>query len=177
MPSFEALRPEQQDMLRPYIDANGAVPHALLALVHHPALYEAWLPLATRLLTESAFSPRQRELMIMRNAVLVDSDYEWAQHVVISEGVLDDDDRRRILLGPAAPGWTPLEAALLSAVDELHDHAGLSDETWTRLGAELDERQLIELPVLVGHYHLMAFALHTLGVQPENPSLALPADR
>ena len=36
------------------------------------------------------------------------------------------------------------------------------------LAEHLDERQLVELPMLVGHYHLVAFALNSLGVQIED---------
>ena len=40
-------------------------------------------------------------------------------------------------------------------------------DTWSALAARYDERQLIEVPMLVGHYHLMAFTLNSLGVQLE----------
>jgi alkylhydroperoxidase family enzyme len=43
----------------------------------------------------------------------------------------------------------------------------ISDETWRRLEARYDERQLIEVPMLIGHYHMVAFVLNSLGVQLE----------
>ena len=45
-----------------------------------------------------------------------------------------------------------------------------------RLAARYDERQLIELPMLVGHYHLVAFTLNSLGVQLEPGLEGLPVD-
>ena len=42
-----------------------------------------------------------------------------------------------------------------------------SDATWSVLASRYDEPQLIEVPMLVGHYHLVAFSLNTLGVQRE----------
>ena len=33
--------------------------------------------------------------------------------------------------------------------------------------AHLDERQLIEVPMLVGQYHIVSFTLNTLGIQRE----------
>ena len=56
---------------------------------------------------------------------------------------------------------------LLTAADELHDQSRISDATWAALAARYDEKQLIELPILVGQYHLVAFALNSLGVQVE----------
>jgi alkylhydroperoxidase family enzyme len=51
--------------------------------------------------------------------------------------------------------------------DELYDVSSVSDETWQVLAANYDERQLIELIMLVGHYHLVCFAANALGVQRE----------
>ena len=69
---------------------------------------------------------------------------------------------------PDAPGWDPFDATLLRAADELHHDATLSDATWAALAGRYDERQMIELPMLVGHYHLVAFTLNALGVQVED---------
>jgi hypothetical protein len=51
--------------------------------------------------------------------------------------------------------------------DELHAGAWISDATWPGLARHLSEKQLIELPMLIGQYHLVAFTLNSLGVQPE----------
>lgn len=64
-------------------------------------------------------------------------------------------------------GWSELEAAVLRAADELHSDACIADETWAGLAAHLDERQLIEVPMLVGQYHIVSFKLNTLGIQRE----------
>ena len=50
----------------------------------------------------------------------------------------------------------------------------ISADTWEALAGELDERQLIELCVLVGQYHLVAFMLNAVGVQPEPGLEPLP---
>ena len=68
--------------------------------------------------------------------------------------------------GPDAEGWTKLEAAMLRAADELHADA-CTDDTWALLAAHLTERQLIEVPVLVGQYHLVGYMLNSLGVERE----------
>jgi 4-carboxymuconolactone decarboxylase len=82
---------------------------------------------------------------------------------------MNDDIREiaRVKSGPEAEGWTELEGAMLRAVDELHSDACVTDDTWTVLAAHLDERQLIEVPMLVGQYHIVSFTLNTLGIQRE----------
>ena len=72
-----------------------------------------------------------------------------------------------IARGPDAPEWNEFEAALLRAVDELHDESCVSDETWATLVDGYDEKQLIELPMLVGQYHLVAFTMNTLRLEHE----------
>ena len=37
------------------------------------------------------------------------------------------------------------------------------------------ERQLVEVPFLVGHYHMVAFTLNTLGVEREDGVPDLPS--
>jgi len=71
----------------------------------------------------------------------------------------------RVTRGPDAPGWAPVEATLLRAVDELHDDAFVSDATWQALAPHYDVHQLLDLIFTVGQYTLVSMALNTLGVQ------------
>jgi alkylhydroperoxidase family enzyme len=80
---------------------------------------------------------------------------------------LTEPEIARVLAGPDAPGWDAFDATLLRAADELHDDSCISDATWAALAARYDDRQLVELPILVGQYHLVAFMLNSLGVQRE----------
>jgi alkylhydroperoxidase family enzyme len=68
-------------------------------------------------------------------------------------------------VGPAHPGWTPLEAALLTAVDELHEHSRILDDTWATLAAAYSDEQMIDIIFTVGQYHLVSFALNSCGVE------------
>ena len=70
----------------------------------------------------------------------------------------------RVAAGPAAEGWSATDAALLRAADELHEAAKISDETWALLAEAFDEQALIEIPMVVGHYTMLAFALNSFGV-------------
>jgi alkylhydroperoxidase family enzyme len=115
--------------------------------------------------------PRVREIAILRTGWLCGSEYEWGQHAALARKVgISDEEIARVKRGPEAEGWTELEAAVLRAADELHSDACITDETWAVLAAHFDERQLIEVPMLVGQYHIVSFTLNTLGIQRE-PSL------
>ena len=57
---------------------------------------------------------------------------------------------------------------MLRAVDELGRDNVIADATWAQLRADYDERQLIELCMLAGHYVMLAGTLNSLGVQPDS---------
>jgi 4-carboxymuconolactone decarboxylase len=146
---------------------GGGAPNIFTTLVRHRRLFRRWSPFGGVLLT-GTLPARDRELVILRTGWLCQSVYEWGQHVRIGRSAgLSADDIRRVTDGPAAAGWTSIEAALLTAADELHAGACISDPTWATLAAHFSTEQLIELPMLVGQYHLVAFTLNSLGVQRE----------
>lgn len=136
-------------------------------LVRHPGLFRRWLPFGGKLL-RGKLAPRDRELAILRTAWLCESPYEWAQHVPIAEAAgVTAAEVEAVASGPDDPSWRAEDATVVRAADELHDDAVVSDATWAALAERFDERQLIELVMLIGHYHMIAFTLNSLGVQLE----------
>ena len=171
-PRIAPLRPEELgESTREVLDAAGTLGGQALniftTLARHPGLMRRWLPFGGKLLA-GKLSPRDRELLILRTGWRCGSDYEWGQHVLIGRmSGLTDEEIARIREGPDAPGWDPADASLLRAADELHDGDCIGDATWKELASRYDDRQLIELVMLVGHYHMVAFTLNSLGVQRE----------
>jgi 4-carboxymuconolactone decarboxylase len=147
---------------------SGATDNTFNTLVRHPNLLRQWMPFTVALAVTGLLSPRLREIAILRTGWLCRAEYEWGQHTVLARRVgISDEEIIRVKRGPEAEGWTELEAAVVRAADELHSHACITDETWAVLAANLDERQLIEVPMLVGQYHIVSFTLNTLGIQRE----------
>ncbi|HKH23251.1 MAG TPA: carboxymuconolactone decarboxylase family protein [Solirubrobacterales bacterium] len=141
----------------------------------HPELFKAWLRFGGYLLTSGKLPGRDRELLILRTAVLCRSDYEWGQHVRISlDGGIDRETIDRVLEGPHADGWSEHDAALLRAADELHEGSRISDGTWEKLAESYDTERLIEATMVIGHYHMLAFALNSFGVELDEGLEPLP---
>lgn len=167
---YAELTVEQRELLDP-LGGDDAL-HIFGTLVRYPGLFRRWLPFAGKLLQGGALPARARELVILRVALRCGASYEWAQHVGIAQQAgVSTDEVRRVVLGPTEAGWSADDAALLRAADELVDDHCISDATWAILRATLDEHQLIELPMLAGHYALLAGTLNSLGVQPDSSSL------
>jgi alkylhydroperoxidase family enzyme len=104
--------------------------------------------------------------MILRVAWRTRSEYEWAQHVRMAESCgVTTDEIDAIGRGADADLWSPLEADLLRATDELLDDYRIDDPTWDRLAAHLDERQLMEVAFVVGTYACLAMAFNSFGLE------------
>jgi 4-carboxymuconolactone decarboxylase len=146
-------------------------------LVRHPGLFRRWMPFAGKLLA-GKLPARDRELLILRTAWHCRSPYEWGQHVRLAKAAsISDEEIERVAAGSDAPEWAPSDRTLLTAADELHDDGCIGDRTWAALAERYDEKQLIEVPMLVGHYHMVAYALNSLGVQREPGVPGLPDRR
>lgn len=159
---------EQRSLIQPIKDRWGFVFNVLQTMIHNMPLFRSWSPLGTHLMDTSALTPRDRELLILRVAWRTRSEYEWGQHVLMSESAgLRADDLERIRSGPDAEGWSDWDATLMRATDELLDDTMLSDETWNALASRLSTEEMTDLIFTVGHYKMLAMALNSLGVQRE----------
>jgi alkylhydroperoxidase family enzyme len=145
-------------------------PGVFLILGRHRRLFWGWLLFAGALMPGGRLPRRETELVILRVGTLTGNEYELTQHRRLGRWAgLTAAEVDRVADGPDADGWSPHERLLLRVTDELHSDRDLSDRTWTELTAELDERECIELLMLVGHYTMLATTLTTLRVRPDRP--------
>ena len=155
-------------VLSHYKEGGAGGMHALGAMLQHPSLAKAFLTFNNHVATASTVSKRVREIVILRISWLRRSEYEYIQHLILGRRAgLSEADLERIQIGPDAPGFDPLDANLVRAVDQLHSHARIDDATWTRLAASFDPRQLLDIIFAVGCYDLLAMVFNSLNVQLE----------
>jgi len=144
-------------------------------LAYHPKLLKRWLVFGNHVLAKSTLDARDRELLILRTGWRCRAPYEWGQHVVIARAAdVTDEEIVRVSEGPDAPGWSPDDATLLRAVDELHDDQSLSDATYSALAARYDEQQLLDIVFTVGQYHLVSMALNAFRVERDDGATGVP---
>jgi alkylhydroperoxidase family enzyme len=158
--------------------SEGADLNIFATLARHPRLLKRWSAFGGVLLYGGELPARERELLILRTAWNCRADYEWGQHVRIGldSGVAADEVAAIAADGASSdPAWSADDAALLRAADELHADAHISDATWAELAGRWNEAQLIEVCMVVGQYHLVAFTLNSLGVQLEPGVEGLPS--
>jgi 4-carboxymuconolactone decarboxylase len=169
--------PELAETLRRLMGGVGAEPLALFrTIAHHDILLDRFRQIGSTVLSFGRLPADERETAIHRTTARCGAAYEWGVHAVAFAGPLGlgEDWLRATWHGTADdPAFTPRQALLVRACDELHDTAALSDALWTELEAGWPEDQLVELVCLVGFYHLISFVCGAFAVEPE-PWAATP---
>ncbi len=157
---------EQRELLSKTLITPGSPPLNLFAtLAHYPRLMKRVNALGGLFMAHGTLPTREREIVILRAAWRVGSEYEWAQHRVIGrrEGLTDEEiERVRV---EALDGWSADDRALLLATDELCARDDLEDATWSALTARWSVEQMLELVVMIGFYRMLGGFLRTLRVQ------------
>jgi AhpD family alkylhydroperoxidase len=175
--ALAALRPD--DPTHPMPERRDDRPRGLNVLgtlAHHPKLTAAYHAFNGQVQFGTTLTQRQRELLVLRVAVLRDCEYEWAQHAVIAVDVgISAEEVARVPHGPDDPGWGTSDAALLRAADELVGSARISDATWSALRDELDVPQVMDVIFTVGAYETLAMFIRSVDMELDEDLRARPS--
>jgi 4-carboxymuconolactone decarboxylase len=155
---------------------RGDVPEFIATMLRHPGLFQRQADLSAALFA-GALPFRLTELALLRATWLCQGGYVWGHHSQLAQKAcgFTAEDIERIIAGSSAPGWDELDGAVVRAVEELHETSTISDETWEVLARHLDEKQLIELPILVGQMHGVIYTQNALRARLMPGSLGLAA--
>ena len=127
---------------------------------------------------ELSLSMRDREIVIDRTCARCGCEYEWAVHVAFfaTRVGLAAEQVRSLTAGSADDRcWiAPRDRLLIRSVDALHDDADLRDDLAADVVAELGDSGLLDLLLLCGWYHAIAFAANGARVEhePGTPTFA-----
>lgn len=135
----------------------------------HRRLFWPWLLFASQMMPFGRLPKALREMLILRTAWHCRSRYEWGQHVEIAlaAGVTD----AQIVALSQGPNYLedPVEKVAVQACDELCRSGLISEDTWQRLSDSFDDKTIIEITLLVGHYRMVAGLLINSGIALEAP--------
>lgn len=174
--SLDIATDEQREVIERGRGDRPYVPKVFATVAIHPGLALPWMRFGTAVLHRGVLPGRDRETLILRAALNTQGHYEWGQHVGwgrregLSDAEIEAIGDREGATAAALDDWGRL---LVTAADELHAHARLSDATWAALSERYDHQQLLEACFTVGQYTMLAYALNSAGVTPEDGAPAL----
>ena len=145
----------------------GAPPNLYKALANHPALIASWTEFSKTLRHDTRTPRALRELVILRGAQLMRSEYEWAQHLPMARKAGVSEAQIREL-----PSWRtsnlfdPREKAAL-ALAEAVTQGKVSDQVYAQAMEQFDHHDYVELALVAAFYAMVGRMLDAMGVQLE----------
>lgn len=144
-------------------------------LARHETLFEAWDPFGAAIFN-GELPARDREVLILRTAWLAQCRAQWVYHEApAARAGLTGADIAAIVEGPVSAALDEWDRVLVHVVDQLRERGTIDDATWEVLAARYTTEQLIEVPLIAGHYLMIAYALNSFGTPVPEGSAALPS--
>ncbi|MET0240637.1 MAG: carboxymuconolactone decarboxylase family protein [Sphingobium sp.] len=149
---------------------EGSKTNIISTMARHPDLGKVYNIWGKHFLMNNSLAIRQLELIVLRVAWLVKSDYEWHNHVgyALNAG-MTLEEIGALKEEPITYGWNEQDRAVIDSVDELIGQGDVTDATWETLSKYYNYQQLMDLVFTTGHYLMTSWALTTFRVGIESP--------
>src|ERR1700716_465228 len=145
----------------------GEPPNLYRGLGNHPKLAAAWTEFSRTLRYDTRTPRALRELVILRGAQLMRSEYEWAQHLKMARKVGVREAQIAALAGwRASPEFDAREKAALE-IAEAVTRGRVSDAVYAEAMRHFDHHDYVELSLVAAFYAMVARMLDAMGVQLE----------
>ena len=129
-------------------------------MAHHPALLRAWADLREHVVNQSSLGRQRSEVVILRTGHRLGSSYEWSQHIQRGRKYGLSDARIAAMRLPIDQ-IEGEDALFARSVDELFDHAALSEQTRQALTELVGSRGVLDVMATVGFYSTLGYILNT----------------
>jgi 4-carboxymuconolactone decarboxylase len=148
-------------------DLWGTPPNLYKALGNHPPLVAAWAEFSKTLRHDTRTPRALRELVILRGAQLMRSEYEWAQHLAMARKAgVSEAQIAALASWRDSAEFDPKERAAL-ALGEAVTQGHVSDEVYRVATREFDHHDYVELALVAAFYAMVGRMLDAMGVELE----------
>jgi|GEM_PF-559290 alkylhydroperoxidase family enzyme len=167
-PLPQPLDPILQEMFDKRRAQGGAVINLQLATGHAPKFTRAASAMAFTIRFDAKTPRRVLELIIMRTAQIVGSDYEINQHILLAKMCGYSDAQLAAL-----PTWRTStlfdnrERATLSYVEQMAHGGDVDDATFAALQKFYSPQEIVEITYTVGSYYANGLLTKALRIQVE----------
>jgi 4-carboxymuconolactone decarboxylase len=138
-------------------------------LLHSPALAESWLGHNNAVRWRTELDGRLREIVIIRVAYLNGATYVIKQHVpelALGEA-LTIPECDALADWQTSAFFEPRERAALAYADAMTRDIAVPDDVFDPIRRHFNERQIVELTVLIGTYNMQTRVFRALNIDPE----------
>ncbi|WP_155768543.1 carboxymuconolactone decarboxylase family protein [Mycobacterium colombiense] len=146
-------------------------------LANAPNIFDGWAQMTGELFKSPTFTPRMREVIILRVGHLQDSPYELAQHVIFGRAAGLTDQQIDALQDKAnldTVGFSNDERTVIDTVTELCTTRRLGDDTFATAQGLLGDEALTELLMIVSCYYGLALVLNAVDLEIDTPTFSSP---
>jgi 4-carboxymuconolactone decarboxylase len=150
---------------------RGELINVYRLLLHSPALAESWFEHSNAVRWKTDLDGRLRELVIVRIALVQNSEYIYKQHVpalTTPEGITEADCAA-LSHWRLAQNFSERERAALAYAETMTRDVDVPDAVFNEVARHFNERQIVELTVLIGAYNMNTRVLKALQVDPQTP--------
>jgi 4-carboxymuconolactone decarboxylase len=156
---------EQRELTATF--GKDGITNEFRTFLSHPQFIRGVFPFENYIFTDTALTPRDRELLVLRTAWHTNSNFYWAKHVprALAAGLSAAEIAR--IAKPGLAGWDKFEATLLHAADEVHENAYIDTPTWQALGGKYDQNQMMDATFTISETIMMATMVDSIGVEPD----------
>jgi AhpD family alkylhydroperoxidase len=148
-------------------DLWGTPPNLYRQLANHPQLVAAWTDFARTLRHESRTPRALRELVILRGAQLMQSEYEWAQHLKMARKAgVSEAQIEQLAAWKTSNQFDARQKAALGLAEAV-TQGRVSDDVYAEAMQHFDHHDYVELSLTAAFYAMVGRMLDALGVQLE----------
>jgi len=160
----EKSMPDQQALIdRIKAERGGKLLNLYKTLLNSPPVCEGWLNLFTAIRQKGKLPDRDRELAIMRVAVINGAKYEFNAHVPfalrsgMTQAQIDD-----LAWWRDSTLFSERERAVLGYTDTMTRNVQVPNDVFAAVRKFFDDRELVELTATVGGYNLVSRFLEAM---------------
>jgi 4-carboxymuconolactone decarboxylase len=166
---------QQSAPIREFIARRGEL-NLFRQLAHAPAVFVGWTQMLDEILDSPTFTPRMRELIILRVAHLQNAPYELTQHTDLARSAGLTERQINAITDASDPGdledagFSPTERTVLDAVTELCTTRHLSEESFAAVHGVLGDEAVTELLMIISCYYGLALVLNAVELDADTTS-------
>jgi 4-carboxymuconolactone decarboxylase len=145
----------------------GSPPNLYRALANHPHLVAAWTEFSKTLRHDTRTPRTLRELVILRGAQLMRSEYEWAQHLAMARKAgVREEQIQNLAKWADSQHFTAVEKAAL-ALGEAVTRGHVTDAVYAEAKRHFDDHDYVEIALVAAFYAMVGRMLDAMGVELE----------